>query len=242
VSFPAYQWVKNYSESRRSARLVLIAIADHCDDAGRNSWPSISTLARETRLCKTAVYAGIAELIALGELEVSDDKSTRRTNVYSLPKMVRAAHHPDKQMVRPAHSDGARGGPLMVRAAHSDGTRGAPELIHDLNQEPNRELNHEPVLPDWLPLEPWRGFVESRKKLRAPLTKRATLLILNELEKLRTHGYDPAAVLDQSVRNGWKDVFPIKNGGNHANNKAEQRRDDNMRARDEARAAIVAGR
>jgi hypothetical protein len=241
VSFEAYKWVRDHSESRRSTRLVLIAIADHCDDAGRNSWPSISTLARETRLCKKAVYTAISELIALGELDVSIDKSARRTNVYSLPKMVRPIHHPNEPMVHPAHPDGVSRTPSMVYGVHANGVSRTPELIHELNQEPNRELNQEPVLPDWLPREPWRGFVESRKKLRAPLTKRATLLILNELKKLRTQGYDPAAVLDQSVRSGWKDVFPIKNGGNHAN-KAEQRRDDNMRAREQARAAIVAGR
>lgn len=66
------------------------------------------------------------------------------------------------------------------------------------------------ALPDWLPSEQWAGFVEMRKRIKAPLTDRAITLTIGELEKLRAQGQDPGAVLDQSVANGWKGVFQIK--------------------------------
>lgn len=64
--------------------------------------------------------------------------------------------------------------------------------------------------PAWVPEEPWAGFEAMRRKSRYPMTQRAAKLILAELAKLREQGHDPAAVLDQSTRNGWRDVFPIR--------------------------------
>ena len=73
--------------------------------------------------------------------------------------------------------------------------------------------------PDWIPSEPWAGFVEMRKKIRAPLTERALVLAVGELERLRRAGEDPAAVLNQSVFRGWKGLFPVKpDEANHGAN------------------------
>lgn len=64
--------------------------------------------------------------------------------------------------------------------------------------------------PDWVPAEPWSAFVDSRRKSRHPLTDRAAALIVTELAKLSAKGHEPGEVLDQSTRNGWRDVFPIR--------------------------------
>jgi hypothetical protein len=42
------------------------------------------------------------------------------------------------------------------------------------------------------------------------MTPRAITLTIRNLEKLRSQGHSPAAVLDQSVMNGWKGVFPLR--------------------------------
>lgn len=84
-----------------------------------------------------------------------------------------------------------------------------------LRSVPNKPF----VPPDWIPSEPWAGFVEMRKKIRAPLTERALALAVGELERLRRTGEDPAAVLNQSVFRGWKGLFPVKpDEANHGAN------------------------
>jgi uncharacterized protein YdaU (DUF1376 family) len=92
--------------------------------------------------------------------------------------------------------------------------------------------------PKWIPADAWNGFVEMRKKTKAPLTHRAITLIIKELEKLRVDGHEPGAVLDQSTRNNWKDVYPLKgNSGNekHRNgNRAERRQAENIAAGEQA--------
>ena len=49
-----------------------------------------------------------------------------------------------------------------------------------------------------------------RRHERHSLTPRAAKLVLAELGRLRDAGADPGAVLDQSTRQGWRDVFPLR--------------------------------
>jgi hypothetical protein len=66
----------------------------------------------------------------------------------------------------------------------------------------------------WIPADAWQGFLEMRQKIRKPLTDRAVTLILKELAKLRREGNDAGSVLDQSTRNNWQDVYPLKGDTN----------------------------
>lgn len=66
------------------------------------------------------------------------------------------------------------------------------------------------VLPDWVPVEEWNGFLEMRKKKRIPTTERAKELAVKSLEKLSKMGFKPSEVLDQSTLNGWTGLFPIR--------------------------------
>jgi hypothetical protein len=74
-------------------------------------------------------------------------------------------------------------------------------------------------LPDWMPKENWQGFVDHRRRMRAPLTPRAIQLIVDQLSSLRERGQPPEAVLDQSVINGWRGIFELKgtNGNGNGN-------------------------
>jgi hypothetical protein len=67
-----------------------------------------------------------------------------------------------------------------------------------------------------------KAFRAHRVKIRKPMTDRAEELLGMKLEAIqRDHGHDPAAVIDQSIINGWAGVFPLKeedlNGGSNRN-------------------------
>lgn len=68
------------------------------------------------------------------------------------------------------------------------------------------------VLPDWLPLEAWKAWLEMRKSKKVPNTPRALKLALGELERYRSQGYDAMALIDQSTLKGWKTFYPVKDG------------------------------
>lgn len=87
-------------------------------------------------------------------------------------------------------------------------------------EEKRREERNTPLppkggaleVPDWIPAQPWADFVAMRKAKgsRSPFTVGAARGILSRLEQMRAGGIDVADVLNQSVRNGWADVFPPK--------------------------------
>lgn len=59
--------------------------------------------------------------------------------------------------------------------------------------------------------ETFKDFNELRKKKNAPLTVRATTIILNKLEKYSENNVSRAIeILERSIENGWKGVFPVK--------------------------------
>jgi hypothetical protein len=67
-------------------------------------------------------------------------------------------------------------------------------------------------------------FEKYRKKIRKPLTEHAIELTLKELAELCRQGNDPVEVLEQSIRNGWQGIFPVKGSRNGKQESFEERR------------------
>ena len=59
-------------------------------------------------------------------------------------------------------------------------------------------------------LEALEGFVEMRKKAKAPLTERALALLLKKLDGLGHSDVEKVEIVNQSVMNNWKGLFPLK--------------------------------
>jgi len=66
--------------------------------------------------------------------------------------------------------------------------------------------------PDWVPKREWADFIAMRRSMgkQIPFTEAAARGIVRNLEKLMAEGHEPGAVLEASVRNSWRDVFPLK--------------------------------
>jgi len=71
--------------------------------------------------------------------------------------------------------------------------------------------------PEWLNTESWTDFKEHRKEIKAPMTERAEKKNITVLKKLIDEGYSQAEVIDQSIANGWKGLFPIKDKAKKGN-------------------------
>lgn len=76
------------------------------------------------------------------------------------------------------------------------------------------EKNKNPIVPseDVLPASLWAEFVAHRKQIGKPLTDLATERMVAKLVKLKAAGVDVQAAVDDSIRNGWQDVFAPKAG------------------------------
>lgn len=63
------------------------------------------------------------------------------------------------------------------------------------------------ALPDWLPEEPWKAWLEVRQRIKAPNTERALKLAIGDLERLRAQGHEPGGVLDNATKRGWRGLY-----------------------------------
>lgn len=70
MSIRVMTWVWDHSRSRKSDRLVLLAIADCASDDGGNAYPSMTELIRKTGLSERGVQGCIGKLTGIGELAV----------------------------------------------------------------------------------------------------------------------------------------------------------------------------
>ena len=78
------------------------------------------------------------------------------------------------------------------------------------------------VLPDWVPIDAWNGYMEVRKKNKYPLTTRAMNLLIGKLEKFRAKGYDIEAIIDESTTRGWSSVFAGDDDSGKKTNKSRR--------------------
>ena len=74
----------------------------------------------------------------------------------------------------------------------------------------NKANGHAFILPSDIDPELWHDYLEMRQRIRKPATNRAQWLIVGKLANLQAAGHDTRKVIQQSIRNGWQDVFPIR--------------------------------
>jgi hypothetical protein len=147
----------------------------------------------------------------LDELENADVFSRNDEGVAYSRRMV------NDERVRNVRAEAGRlgGNPALLNQEDK------PKVNHTDNHASNRKptpssssssSNQKPPfeLPNWINGIDWLMFEEHRKKLRKPMTDFAKRLVVKELARLQAEGHDPGAVLQQSVRRGWLDVFPVK--------------------------------
>lgn len=100
MSVQAMSWVLDHSESELASRLVLLAIANHCDAEGRNSYPAQASIAAEAHVSERTVRRCIDTLVEAGELTVKAHQGMTtgrgRTHYYELPKFIASLPADDK--------------------------------------------------------------------------------------------------------------------------------------------------
>lgn len=89
MSIQALAAVLEESKARLSARLVLIAIANHANERGENSFPNLETLAREAGLSVRQVQRAIGQLEKLGELHAKTRFEASNLYRILLPTLVK---------------------------------------------------------------------------------------------------------------------------------------------------------
>lgn len=193
-------------QTTATAKSVLISLADNANDEGY-CYPSIPLIAERTCLNRRTVERAIKHLEEENLLVA--DRSNGRHTTYVVTPMGSDTESPVTES-RHRHSDQNQ----RLSAAHQRLSAAKPATQRRSNhKEPsfNRQEPSIGELPPWLPAEVWADWCEFRKKKSGKgWTLKAQQLCLKDLGNLQADGFDPVAVVEQSIKNGWAGLFPIK--------------------------------
>lgn len=198
-------------------KLILINLASHLGRKG--IYPSIFTICKELKLTKWPIIRALQSLELKTLLFI--EKSTGKANHYKL-------QIPDIKLSttssQPATSSSPATGssPATELVANQHLTSSSPATLYNIEEQLNKNIDviNPPIppkvlsdeklkFPDWINKKDWDEFLEHRKSLKSPMTKTAQSRAISGLEKLKNQGQNVSDVINQSIVNGWKGLFPI---------------------------------
>lgn len=187
-------------------KLVLLALADISDDEGR-CFPSMRTLTEKCGMDDRTVQRSLRRLQWEGyvERQMRDGRSTLYTVTLEPP----SNRHP--RLIDT---------PVSLTPTPVSLTPPEKKKTSSLEPSPNRQLpsrsvrKPKPKVPDEPPpsnlnVEAWHRWEQYRKQIRKPIQPPSTGAAQR---KLAAFGPDQAAVVEQSIADGYQGLFPLKPG------------------------------
>lgn len=212
MSIEALRWALDKgmeAELEPTMRYVLLILGNRADEQGY-LYPSISWIEQRTGLSRRTVQRHLQALEEKGLLTRQfreKDGGQRTSDALQLP-----LDQPGLFQTRGGVTMTPTRAMVTPRGCHGD-TQGG-DMVSPYTQEVKHKSSKPRAdafaLPDWVPVEAWKDFLDMRAKAKKPPTDKAKKMIITELDKLRAAGEDPAKVLDQSTRKNWTDVYPLK--------------------------------
>ncbi|MHA2085614.1 MAG: replication protein [Candidatus Thorarchaeota archaeon] len=146
---------------------------------------------------RSTVVAAIQDSLDMGLLICDDSKLT---NVYSLNRKYEIDTSTEIGLVQ-----------NLDQNRYRNRTKTSPKTGH--TKEKRKEINNTEIPSEICTSKfkaTWEDFKTHRKQIKSPMTPLAETRML---KKLSTESVEVAiGMLDQSIENGWKGVFELKNG------------------------------
>jgi len=197
LSLDATRWAWTQAV-KPTMKLILLSLADRANET-HCCYPSTSRLAQDTCLNRKTVLSGINKLAELGVISIN--KQRGKGNFYQLIGVECRASASTKNSTGPKNGTSPKSG---TGSSPNNGTTPVPKTGHESTN--NLPMN----LPDYVDDELFNDFWQMRSGMKnIRQTERAMKLLLTELEKLKTQGNEPNEVISRSIRNSWKDFYPL---------------------------------
>lgn len=216
---PLFDWrsavASKHGPEKPTTRFVLLTLALHMSVKGDSCFPSIDLLAEESGLSRRAVieHLQIAEQtgwLAKKDRSARSGQGWRRVEYFGLiPAGIEAKLRAPKTKVvqEDHHLEGgdlhAEGGDRDSKKVVTDGHQSTSNSTTRVNQWASAPFR----LPEWVPAEHWKAWLEVRTKKKVPNTKRALEIAVGKLESLKAEGYPPDKVLDCAIEKGWRGIY-----------------------------------
>jgi len=237
VSYQAVSWALSL-DIPSSQKFVLTVMAHHVAEGAWEAFLSSSSIAKATNQDRKTVLASLERLRDAGLIVDTGRRvgETKQIPVYSLNSaeigtvmdssgdQESSAGDPELGTVKQSQNrNSSESGTVPNFPPNSTNfpikqsqisRQTVPNLGHRKRKEKEGKKKEEEIttfaLPDWVPPDAWRAFVEMRVKIKKPMTDYAKQLAVSDLGRLRDEGQDVRAVIDQSVLKSWQGFFAVK--------------------------------
>lgn len=190
-------------------KLVLLALADNANDEGE-CYPSLTNIASRCEMHRATVVRSIQTLERDGH--VSRTVRMGRNTVYQVHPSQPATSSTERLVAQSNQSQGATN-PSQPATSPSPLINPSPsENRHKPSKGKRANRSNLETVPDEPPpsnlnVEAWHRWEQYRKQIRKPIQPASKLAAQR---KLAAFGTDQAAVVEQSIANGWQGVFALK--------------------------------
>jgi uncharacterized protein YdaU (DUF1376 family) len=174
------------------------------------------------RICRCSEHAGsIAECDAvIDEFFIESRAGIWHSKVesevkYAESRRLTARTAANVKWSKHAPSNAPSMPPASVEQCYPDSRLQTPETSNS-TPKPSGVLFEVPI---WIPQPAWQAYVEMRGTIRP----KTALLIFKKLQGWMEAGDDPGLILEQSVVNGWKGIFPLRKEATNGQPASEQR-------------------
>jgi hypothetical protein len=164
----------------KTQKLLLLALADNANDEGV-CWPSIANLIARCECSRAGAFESLDDLEKTGH--VHRDPRPNKSTIYHV--------HP-LDGVQPVDQGGPASGPLEVQPVDTESSSESPK---------------ESSMLDGLDSEAWKRWLDYRRKIKKPLKPASFSAAQKVMVKF---GADQAAVVEQSIANGYQGLFGLK--------------------------------
>jgi len=202
---PDFWTDEKLTECSLSARLLFIGTWNFADDEGNLDRSSKQIKARVFPIDNIDCEPLIQELLTQGLLtEYSvDGKIFLHIQGFKKHQLI---NRPSKPTCPPFEDS------LRTHGVLTPEGKGREVKEGNKPAAPKKPSAVELPAPDFVPLDLWNDFLAVRKSIKASNSVPAIKALITELKKLKEAGNDPVAVISQSIRSSWKDVYPVKAG------------------------------
>lgn len=195
-------WAFELNLKPATSKFILVALADNADDQGR-AFPSIGSLASKTSLDRKTVISAIGQLEQLGLLRDTGERvgKTGQVKVYQLVGFNSTENGtiPKTEQFRNSHET------VPFLDSPSPPITPSPSWNHQGTQRERAKCDEPP--PSTLNVEAWHRWVQYREAIGKRI-KPASMAAAQR--KLAGFGASQAAVVEQSIAQGWQGLFALK--------------------------------
>jgi hypothetical protein len=203
MSVQAISWVIDHSQHKGSRLVVLLMIANHAHGDGTGSFPSLETLARESRITTRQVTTILGILERSREVIIEQGKGPHKSNLYTLPlqqhtlplekissrrkQELSTRSSPPETSTKPSLTILKENRPEAARFWDQAKLRETELLVSEENQNPERQFNH---------------IRNSDSELQQPTGKRPVEPISAAMPTRTEAGYKPRTPLEAELYRG----------------------------------------